>query len=32
LESCLEYAYLDNHREPLMNLISIDRFFELYSV
>jgi hypothetical protein len=32
LDSCLEYAYLDNHREPLMNLISIDRFFELYSV
>jgi hypothetical protein len=32
LEACLEYAYLDNHREQLMNLISIETFYELYSV
>ncbi len=31
LESCLEYAYLDKHREQLMNLISLDKFYELHS-
>ncbi len=32
VETCLEYSYLDNHREQLMNLIPIERFYELYSV
>lgn len=32
LETCLQYAYLDNHREQLMNLISLEKFYELYAV
>jgi hypothetical protein len=30
LEECLDYFYFDQHREELLNLISVDEFYKLY--